>query len=153
VAGAAVGVVAAAGVSTATISSSVFQLAPVVRGRVIESILGTAAGGSLPSNFPTIDRFDNGVATSVKSMDLLAKTYQSGTALLSRLTGYVDQLANFNGGQVGRTVVKAEDVTERVLEVVVTPGANPSQLEVLQQVAAYARSQSVTYRIIETVDR
>ena len=151
VAGVAAGVVGAAGGGTVAISSSVFELAPVVRGRVIESILGTAAGGSLPSNFPMIDRFENGVATSVKSIDLLAKTYQSGAALLSKLTGYVDKLAGFNGGQLGRTVVEADQVTERVLEVVVPPGATAAQLEALRQAATYAQTQNVICRLIEAV--
>jgi hypothetical protein len=37
----------------------------------------TRLGGHLPPNFPTIDRFADGVATSNKSLDTTVKTYQS----------------------------------------------------------------------------
>lgn len=53
------------------LASGAFRLAPVARGNYIE----TALGGGLPRTFPVIDRFLNGVATSVKSLDLLSKTY------------------------------------------------------------------------------
>jgi RHS repeat-associated protein len=143
------GVAGAAGGGAATISSSVFELAPVARGRLIEWILGTAAGGSLPANFPTIDRFLNGVATSVKSIDLLAKTYQSGSALLSRLTGFVDKLASFSGGRAPDVVVRGEEVMQKVLEVVVPKGATQAQLDILEQAAAYAETHAVTFRLIQ----
>jgi hypothetical protein len=91
----------------------------------------------------------NGVATSVKSLDLMAKTYQNANRLMSTLTGYVDKLANFSGGAVGQTVIRGSDVTARVLEVVVQRGAaNAQQMETLRKAAEYAKQNDVQLKVI-----
>ncbi len=83
-AGAAVGSRVAAG-------SGLWKLNPFARGQQIEQALGH----NLPSNFPVIDRFENGLATSIKSLDLDAAAYQSSATLNRALTGYVDKVAGF----------------------------------------------------------
>lgn len=45
------------------------------RGMEIDAKLG----GNLPPFFPTIDKFENGVVTSIKSVDLTAPTYQNAS--------------------------------------------------------------------------
>lgn len=49
-------------------------------------------------NVRGIDSFARGVATSIKSLDIFAKTYQNLNQLGSTLSGYVQQLANYQGG-------------------------------------------------------
>jgi hypothetical protein len=51
--------------------------------------------GSLPPGFRTIDNFTNGIATSIKSIDLNAATYQDATRLTYRLTKYIRDLADY----------------------------------------------------------
>ncbi|KPL89280.1 hypothetical protein SE16_02050 [Ardenticatena maritima] len=51
----------------------------------------------LSPNFPVIDRFENGVATSIKSLDLNAATYQNPTRLASTVMRYVRTLAQWEG--------------------------------------------------------
>jgi hypothetical protein len=63
--------------------NSVWGLGPTARGNAIEVLLG----GNLPRTFPVIDRFLNGVATSIKSIDLRAITYQNPANLERVLTG------------------------------------------------------------------
>jgi len=46
-------------------------------------------GANLPRTFAGIDRWENGVATSIKSIDLNAATYQDGTRLTYRLNDYI----------------------------------------------------------------
>jgi RHS repeat-associated protein len=46
---------------------SVWEMNPLQRGTEIENMLGRSP--ELPRNFPVIDRFANGVATSIKSID------------------------------------------------------------------------------------
>ncbi|HEX8411725.1 MAG TPA: RHS repeat-associated core domain-containing protein [Thermoanaerobaculia bacterium] len=131
------------------LAAGAFRLHPIARGNFIETALATAFGGGLPRTFPVIDRFLNGVATSVKSMDLMSKTYQNANRLMSTLTGYVDKLANFNGGAVGQTVVRGSDVTTRVLEVVVQRGAaNAQQMETIRKAAEYAKQNEVQLKVI-----
>jgi RHS repeat-associated protein len=84
------------------IFGSVWKLGNFVRGAMIESMLGA----NLPRAFPVIDKFLNGVATSIKSLDLTAKTYQNAKALASKINGYVDKLADFNGAKLGQAEVE-----------------------------------------------
>ncbi|WP_035303428.1 hypothetical protein [Actinokineospora inagensis] len=116
------------------------------RGLEIEARLG----GNLPRSFPTIDKFENGVATSIKSVDLSAATYQNTSALTSRLAGYVDKVSGFNGATFDGTVIRSGQVTDRVLQVAIQPGvASPAQRAVLTQLQAYATSKNVRLIVSE----
>ncbi|REC97235.1 hypothetical protein DEU35_2998 [Microbacterium sp. AG157] len=121
---------------------------PSPRGFAIEARLG----GNLPASFPTIDRFDRltGVATSIKSVDLGAATYQSDKALTRLLTGYIDKTAGFTGASWGGERIIARDVTERVLQVAVPRGATDAQSAVLASMAQYAEQNGVKL-IVEVV--
>ena len=67
-------------------SKSVWSLPWLERGLIIEEQLGK----NLKGNFPVIDKFLNGVATSIKSIDLNAKSYQNGKVLFSTLKRYIE---------------------------------------------------------------
>jgi RHS repeat-associated protein len=69
------------GASAGTAASSVWDLGWSARGGAIEQTLGA----NLPRTFPVIDAFENGVANSIKSVDLTAVTYQAPDALASKL--------------------------------------------------------------------
>lgn len=116
------------------------------RGFEIEAKLG----GNLPRSFPTIDKWEDGVATSIKSIDLTAPTYQKAGALASRLKGYVDKVAKFDGDNFNGTKINALDVTSRALQVAIQPGvASAEQLAVLTQLRQYATSKGVQLIISE----
>ncbi|MEM7782867.1 MAG: putative Ig domain-containing protein [Planctomycetota bacterium] len=75
-----------------------------LRGLAIEkSVLSRAASflGQKISSFPVIDDFilknGRGIATSIKSLDLTAKSYQSGSKVLSQLNTYAKKLQQFSG--------------------------------------------------------
>jgi len=127
-------------------SSSVWRLNPFVRGRLIERLLR----GNLPGNFPTIDKVVQGTGmaaaeiTSIKSLDLGAASYQSGSAVLSRLTQYVDKLASFTGRNWAGVNVTVGQNTQRVLEVAIpAAGATLAQLNQIAQAAQYAQQQGI----------
>jgi RHS repeat-associated protein len=143
------GIAAAPAIAGGGLARGAFSLAPIARGWAIEAALAAKFGGGLPRNFPTIDRFLNGVATSVKSMDLMSKTYQNTARLTSTLTGYIDKLAQFNGARLGGVRVEGGAITQRVLEVAVQAGAaTPAQTAALQQAAAYAKEHDVVLKVI-----
>jgi filamentous hemagglutinin len=77
--------------SSLAAESSVWDLSPFARGQSIEQTLGA----NLPQNFPVIDKFnwDTGVATSIKSIDLTAPSYQNMSTLSNTLNGYVNSVA------------------------------------------------------------
>jgi len=114
------------------------------RGRIIENQLG----GNLPPNFPTIDRFQNGVATSIKSLDVTAPTYQNIGALTSKVQGYIDTLASFQGATHANTAITAPQITGRVLELAISPGASPAQMAAFQQLQQYASNVGVQLNIV-----
>ncbi|HZM74343.1 MAG TPA: RHS repeat-associated core domain-containing protein [Candidatus Limnocylindrales bacterium] len=120
-------------------AESVWKLGWSARGFAVEERLG----GNLVKNFPTIDKYINGVATSIKSLDLGAPTYQNAAKITSRLKGYIDKLSGFSGNMTwgGDTV---GNVTSRVLEVAVPPGGTAAQMSAIQQMIQYGASKGVT---------
>lgn len=105
-------------------------------------------GHNLPGNFPTIDRFSNGIATSIKSIDLDAASYLSGNGLRNTLTRYVDKVADFNGANWAKVRIQPNQITGRSLEVVVPHGGNAAQQATLADIIKYGSSQNVTVKVI-----
>lgn len=132
---------------TVRASSGVWDLNPFARGQQIEQMLG----GNLPRSYPVIDRFDSatGVATSIKSIDLNAATYQNAAALTSRLNSYVNSVAGFNGAHFADVPINAADITARQLQLAIPSGS----ISAVQQAAinaAVARAQSMGVNFIVT---
>ena len=102
------------------------------------------------SNYPTIDKYDEVTmtATSIKSLDLNAKTYQSGNAVYNKVKGYIDKLANFTGGSWGGKVVNESDMQNRVLELVVPTNSTTRQIEQLNNLKEYAKQSNIQLSII-----
>jgi len=114
---------------------SVWKLGNFARGIAIE----TALGKNLAAGFPVIDKFLNGTATSIKSIDLTAKTYQDTAKLAGTLDKYVDKVANFNGARYGTDVVKGSEITARELQVAIPKGSmSAAQQKVFDAVAGRA---------------
>lgn len=133
------------------VTAEVFRQGAGPRGRVIETVLGSIFGGtSLHPNFPVIDRFLNGVATSVKSLDLAASSYASRNALFNAMARYVDKLDSFSGRTfAGKAVGDADSpILKKVLEVAMQKGiASPHQIEQLRRAQNYAASKSIELKV------
>ncbi|WP_407118944.1 hypothetical protein [Bradyrhizobium sp. LMG 9283] len=91
--------------------STVWSLGSAARGRAIEQALGQ----NLPGNYPVIDSYVNGVATSIKSIDLNAATYQNAMALTNTLNGYANSIANFIPVNWGAAQLAGSPITARIL--------------------------------------
>ena len=112
--------------------AAVWSSDPWTRGRQIHEMLGE----NLAPNFPTIDRFANGVATSIKTLDLTAKSYQNIGTLTAKVQGYIDTLANFQGAyRISSNMIKARDLLLAVQTGVGTE-AQWAALRELQELAA-----------------
>jgi hypothetical protein len=90
------------------------------RGQYFDQLL---RDGSLPALFRTIDNFTDGVATSIKSIDLNAAAYQDAARLTYRLNQYIDKLGEYEGGILSNTEVSLSAISSRVLNLVVPKGA------------------------------
>jgi hypothetical protein len=133
------------GVTGAATGTSVWALGWATRGQAIEQSLGA----NLPSSFPVIDRFAAGTATSIKSIDLSAATYQNIGSLTSRLNGYVDAVANFNGASLAGTEIRSSEITARQLQLAIpSTGASAAQQAAIN--AATIRAQSLGVGVVVT---
>lgn len=118
---------------------SVWELGWAARGTRIEEALDANL-----REFDVIDDFRDGIATSIKSVDLRTPTYQDTRRLFGRLSRLVDDVANFNGDQVGEVVIEASDITGRTLRVVVPKTiVTPAQRAAIGAAADYAKSRGV----------
>lgn len=106
-------------------------------------------GGNLPKNFPVIDKLKDGVATSIKSIDLTVGSYNNGNGLLNTLTGYINKLSSFTGGKRSDFIVKQGiDFTRKALEVAIQPGkATAQQWQQINKAIEYANSQNINFII------
>jgi len=113
----------AAGQLLAEADAAAWKLGPAPRGRYMEMRLGR----TLHENSPVIDKIPNGIATSIKSVDLTAATYQNMTILINRLSKYVGEVSEFVGGRLKKDVVEFSDIKGRALEVAIPKGTMTSQ--------------------------
>jgi hypothetical protein len=90
-------------------------------------------------NVRGIDNFANGIVTSVKSLDIFAKSYQSLNQLASTLSRYVEQLSNYTQGNIPGQFLRSGDIQGRILEVILPKGnLSSAQLEVLRRIQEQA---------------
>jgi hypothetical protein len=133
-------------VAPTKVGRGVWEQGPGPRGEAIEKMLGQ----NLPQNYPTIDRFENGIATSIKSVDLTDPTYLKVENLTRIGVGYVDKVAAFRGRRWAGVEIKAGDITGRGLDLAVPPGAaTAEQQAALQRLVEYGRQRGVTVTIKE----
>ncbi|MFZ1265329.1 MAG: RHS repeat-associated core domain-containing protein, partial [Anaerolineae bacterium] len=127
-------------------TQSVWKLDPLKRGQEIEKMLGRSP--QLTQNFPVIDRFENGLATSIKSIDLGAKSYQNIGQLTGTVKGYVSALANWQGvRQWGGISIENSKIIARELLLAIPQGATQAQLAALQQLQQWASTVGVTINV------
>ncbi len=127
-------------------AQSVWNMNPFQRGIEIENMLGRSP--NLSQNFPVIDRFQNGVATSIKSLDLGANSYQNINTLTNKVRSYVNTLANWQGIRWGGVNISASSITGREVLLAVPPGASQAQINALLQLQQWANSVGVTLNVV-----
>jgi hypothetical protein len=106
-------------VAPAISSTDPWELGWAARGRYFEDQLGR----TLHPSFPTIDKIPDGVATSIKSIDLNAPTYQDDARLTYRLNKYIDDVVEFNGANLANDEVKLSDIEGRALHLAIPKGS------------------------------
>ena len=96
-----------------------------------------------------IDDFFGGVATSIKSVDLTAKSYQSTSALISKILRDTGKLAAFNEAKYGGYQVAAGEIEKRVLVVAIEEGAATApQAEAMVQAVRQAQATYPTVQVV-----
>jgi hypothetical protein len=78
---------------------------------------------TFPANFPVIDRIPEGIATSVKSIDLNAATYHNEAGLTYRLQSYIAKVQDFDGDSWGGKEVRENEITGRAVMLIIPSGS------------------------------
>jgi hypothetical protein len=106
---------------------------------------------SLPPGFPVIDNFTDGVATSIKSIDLRAATYQDASRLAYRLQKYVNDASDFMGRTWANNEVRLSDIQGRALQLIVPKGSmSATQRDTIEALRTWAKSKNHPVGIIVT---
>lgn len=135
--------ISSAGIATIS-ASSPWALDALTRGNVIEKALG-----GWGNNFPVIDKVGklvNGVhqsITSIKSIDLAAKSYQTGNNLYNTIMGYTRSLARFSTTSYGGFTAYVGKGTQKILEIAIPTGATQAQMAQINKAIAEAAKQGV----------
>ncbi|MGE5396209.1 MAG: RHS repeat-associated core domain-containing protein [Chitinophagales bacterium] len=108
---------------------SVWKLRPFERAQKVEEALG-----GWGNNFPVIDkagRIVDGIRqsiTSIKSLDIFARSYRGKDAIYNQIIKYASQLQKFQGATWGQTIVNVSSSTLRILELAIPKGATAEQM-------------------------
>jgi len=117
-------------------------LPPTRRGRALEPLFGH----NLHPNNPTVDIWDrrSGTVTSLKSIDLGSSAYQESNALYNKLSGYVNDLTDFEGSWYGDIFIPGEEIKSRVLTVIVPSEGSSTQQEAMRRIIELGARRGVT---------
>jgi len=135
--------------------ASVWDMNNIKRGREIRKL----QGANLPFNFPTIANFQNGAATSIKSLNIDKVYYQNSRNLKLKLISNINKLEEFNGGKSSTLTIESYEILRKEL-ILVIPETQllPSQQQTINECIQIARSKGIDLKLIkaygkESVDK
>ncbi len=117
-----------------------------------------AAGEALPNNFPVVDgwAFSKGQATSIKSIDLRATTYQNMEGFEKRIKDYLDVLEAWDGQSdpINGIKISPRRVKQRILHLgIPDQTVSQEQKNVLEKLAKELEKQGSDIKIKVTALR
>ena len=115
-------------------------------GEKIDEIMGNNLGRT----FKTFDNFDKntGIATSVKSINLDAKTYQSGSGLSSKIKNDIGATLDFKEYKLNENYLNSSNINGRVVNIVVDDRPlNQSQIENFKKAIDYGKLNNVKVKV------
>ena len=129
---------------TVTIGGDVWEKGPFKRGDMIDDALGNNLG----HNFPIIDKLENGVITSNKSIDLTGPSYQTAKGIYNKLRRDVDALDDFTWKQWKGQRVDVKDYSSKKIEIAVQDmKITAEQQRGLEMVKEYAKEKGIEITI------
>ena len=109
------------------IGSGVWKDGWFIRGEEIDIFIKNSSSGTkFSKNFPVVDRLEDGVLISIKSLDIGALSYRNSNKLRSTLGKYANALKNFEGKYFksddvfrwGDVRLKRSDYNRKALEII-----------------------------------
>jgi len=125
--------------------TSVWNMTNIKRGREIRKL----QGANLPYNFPTIAKFQNGTATSIKSLNIDKLYYQNSKNLKLKLMTNINKLEEFNGGKSSSRTIDSYEIFRKEL-ILILPETQvlPNQQQTIDECIQIARSKGIDLKII-----
>lgn len=106
-------------------------------------------GNSLGSNYPVVDKYDNGVVTSIKSRNLSDKSYQNGKILEYTIKRDINILKDFEMVDWAGKEYASLPIKIRNLEVVVpNMSLNEYQINAINKMIKYGKINGVNLIIV-----
>jgi hypothetical protein len=135
-----------AGVNNNEAARSVWNLDNISRGRKIREL----QGANLPYFFPTIANFQNGTATSIKSLNICKAYYNSSSNLKKKLLQYIDKLETFECGESSGVKIEVRNISGKELRLII-PEAEllQNQQNTLDECTLIARRKGIYMNIIK----
>ncbi len=122
--------------------------ASAVKSRRNRSSWAAVAGGELPNDRQICSEHRSGNQHQI--IDLNAVSYQAASGLRSRLRGYVNSIADFDGGTLSGVDILPADITSRELVVGIPSGSvSSTQQDVLDEIVQYGADNGVVVSFVE----
>ena len=113
-------------------------MAPVKRGDYLDDVFGNNLG----HNFPVIDKLENRVITSIKSMDLSLKSYQTSNGIFGKILKDASALNNFKQKFWAKQTISLADYDSKVLQIILpNMSITAEQMLGLQAAELYINNQ------------
>ncbi len=127
-------------------AKSVWDMTNIKRGQEIRK----RQGANLPFNFPTVAKFENGTATSIKSLNIDEPYYKDAVSLEKKITGYINKLEEFDGGASGGVSISSSDISNKVLLLII-PETELTlvQRSVIDKCIRVAASKGITLKPVQ----
>ncbi|MHB8064887.1 MAG: endonuclease toxin domain-containing protein, partial [Ruminiclostridium sp.] len=107
-------------------------------------------GANLPYNFPTIAIFQNGTATSIKSLNIDEIYYQNSSNLKKKLMLYIDKLEAFEGGKSTSITIESYQINQKELRLVIPETElQANQQQTIDECIQIARSKGIDLKLVK----
>ncbi|WP_158612538.1 hypothetical protein, partial [Leptotrichia sp. OH3620_COT-345] len=102
----------------------------------------------LGETFKTFDTFENGVATSIKSINLKASSYQSGSVLLTNMKKAINAASEFKTATLNGLTLDSDQIKTKIVNFVINDiNLNQSQMETFKKVIRYGQEKGIKIKI------
>ncbi len=127
-------------------ATCVWNMSNINRGREIRKL----QGANLPFNFPTIAIFENGTATSIKSLNIDEVYYKNANNLKKKVLQYINKLEEFEGGESGGTTIERWQVYKKELRLIIPETElMANQQQTINECIQVARTKGIDLVIIK----
>lgn len=127
-------------------NESIWDMSNLKRGQEIRKL----QGANLPFNFPTIAKFHNGTAVSIKSLNTEEPYYSKPANFEKTINGYINKLGEFEGASCGSVTVHSSQILSKELIIVIPEiELTINQKLITEKCIRHASQKGITLRFVK----